>query len=1644
MKIVLHSPTGMKKTEIKAINSLSKLRDSWKGYGSFLVQDRQGSMEIDLLILSHSRIILVEVKEWAGEIFSDGKRWVQNIGNKTYYHNAPTHTKREHALRLQNLLKQELEHRWGMYYIVEYAIVLSGTAKIAQLAPQEKNVVFTLDEFLKINDREEYEQAFPFRPEYENLLKRNKRPNDPNQLEVFDKWLFGSNNKILPRQLVVSGYKFNLSKNTLFEHPKKLYKEVQGFHIDDVNDQALARHWDFSSLGILVQTTDQRANIALRESRLIRYLDRTDRNFKKDYLLEALSVISEEEITEEVIEIYNISSSFIKLDNYNYNCNSETDQYDLIRAILAPMAKLHELGICHRDLSIQKLWWDNSTKCVLFSSFSVAKFPENTNNQSVSDLRHLLTSNEVILPEDAYGELTSLTLEDSYKIDVFQLGIILYNILFKKYPKKNEEGIFIIDDIDQNHKFYNLLSKSLAIDPCDRYENASSFLDDFNTLTIEERDIQSEDALEVLQSLNPYLTDKIPFVIWPQHSNVDNDLESQRIRYETLIENQKYIVKIWSAIKIDGQEKYKGANRRFLEFAKRVEICKTNNLPAPQILDFGFGQFGLHLVYSYLEGLSLLDWIKEKKIEEKINICLSLIQAINILHDAGLWHGDLKPDNIIVDGHNQIKFIDFLDINYCGIQISNNIYLPKVFENNFSIDNYAIYLIIKEILFNENNLPDFYIKDLGENLDIAPNNLENLKYELNNRLTPKKVIPHYYINFPGKDGIVINDFFESDEGFYYCSFNKKGEDNTARIYLTGKNKKLSIFVTITENLTIDCISLKDIRPDEWLRDSQSAVNPRDKRSCIIEATITFSVENKPSNNDEFIQLLESIEVISSHLSTDTKLLEEIVNIEPQKYSDISLKDLWLNILETEKDILPTITITSKGKKIGNRKVIFDIEENINDFQISLDDSVALIGPESDSPKYYGDLVVSESGDGCLVIENERGTDTIRPNAKLRLSEQRSAISWNRRNKALQRVLDKESLIPNLISYFELKNFVEDYKPLNIPAPTPDLLDIYNLDSSKKDAFLKVLNNPINVIMGPPGTGKTTLLANLLDYVFRTNEIKTVLLVSQSHAAVNEVAVKYRDVAKRIRENHPEFKVDEPSMVRLGDINNIPESLHDIHVNYIQSQFRTKFFREFSNRLWIISMNIGLPKPLIQDCAKIFINAGFLVIDYEKLLVTNLELKSNIEKFGETPKLANLLQQNNEEINRTKNNLSNYLFNLDISEELIFGSNEILLNIFNQVAKRYSINNPQAIRKLFNLVKISYEWYTRLTADSDNFSGFLSKSRQLVIGTLVGIGKGSYNISDTNYDLIIIDEAARANASELSLAMQSGARILLVGDHKQLPPLYDLSVVQSVCKKLNITEDIVRKTDFERLYENVNGIMLDTQYRMSPPIGNLVSKVFYENKLATGREIAASWLSDLSQPWNKTVTWLDTTQKTSSENSYKKEAKGKSNELEAHITIKLIDDLFGQNIIDNLLEWYEGDAKVPPIGIITGYRNQKELIETGLQKKTWFNSYKHLIRIDTIDAYQGQESRLLILNLVRSNMQNKIGFLNSDSRINVALSRAKERLIIVGDISTWGHDVNKDTPVFRCLKEIQTRVLDEKNEYQVIHFKNIHEATEEVA
>ena len=132
-----------------------------------------------------------------------------------------------------------------------------------------------------------------------------------------------------------------------------------------------------------------------------------------------------------------------------------------------------------------------------------------------------------------------------------------------------------------------------------------------------------------------------------------------------------------------------------------------------------------------------------------------------------------------------------------------------------------------------------------------------------------------------------------------------------------------------------------------------------------------------------------------------------------------------------------------------------------------------------------------------------------------------------------------------------------------------------------------------------------------------------------------------------------------------------------------------------------------------------------------------------------------------------------------------------------------------------------------------------KTRQLVCGTCVGVGQQSIGIANQVFDWVIIDEAARSIPSELAIAMQSGTRILLVGDQNQLPPLYSSEHKKALAKQLGISKDDVEiklQSDFGRIFDSYYGHQasaeLLTQYRMSPSIGNLVSTCFYEGKLET--------------------------------------------------------------------------------------------------------------------------------------------------------------------------------------------------------------------
>nr|WP_315540869.1 AAA domain-containing protein [uncultured Haemophilus sp.] len=293
-------------------------------------------------------------------------------------------------------------------------------------------------------------------------------------------------------------------------------------------------------------------------------------------------------------------------------------------------------------------------------------------------------------------------------------------------------------------------------------------------------------------------------------------------------------------------------------------------------------------------------------------------------------------------------------------------------------------------------------------------------------------------------------------------------------------------------------------------------------------------------------------------------------------------------------------------------------------------------------------------------------------------------------------------------------------------------------------------------------------------------------------------------------------------------------------------------------------------------------------------------------------------------------------------------------------------------------------------------------------------------------------------------MQSGIRILLVGDHKQLPPLYSKEHKNALARRLGISQrdeelDQALGSDFERVFQSEYGkqtcATLKTQYRMAPAIGSLVSACFYENVLENGKtnNDVPNIYFRLPEKIKSCVTWLDTT---SLPKAYHEQAKNgsSSNRVEADVIIGILQDLANDETfmnsepVQNCLEKNE-----QAIGVICMYSEQKKLIRKKFNEHSWNDDFRRLVKIDSVDSYQGKENRVIILSLTRYDKEYKTGFLRLPNRINVALSRAMDKLIIVGAKTMWEHPANRKTPLAKVLRFIQKQ--NNPQDYAIKVLKN---------
>ena len=298
-----------------------------------------------------------------------------------------------------------------------------------------------------------------------------------------------------------------------------------------------------------------------------------------------------------------------------------------------------------------------------------------------------------------------------------------------------------------------------------------------------------------------------------------------------------------------------------------------------------------------------------------------------------------------------------------------------------------------------------------------------------------------------------------------------------------------------------------------------------------------------------------------------------------------------------------------------------------------------------------------------------------------------------------------------------------------------------------------------------------------------------------------------------------------------------------------------------------------------------------------------------------------------------------------------------------------------------------------------------------------VGSAHHLLEGMKFGTLFIDEAAQALEAACWIPMRRASRVILAGDHCQLPP---------TVKSIAALRAGLGKTLMERIAENKPEVvtLLKIQYRMNDEIMRFSSDWFYGGKVESAPQIKYRSVLDYDHP----ITWIDTGEESEErrvkseefnsssddasegseeqENSslfthhsslYKEQFVGESfgriNKAEAELTLLTLAEYFTkigkQRVLEERID----------VGIISPYRAQVQYLKKLIKKYEFFKPYRRLISVNTVDGFQGQERDVILISLVRSNDEGQIGFLKDLRRMNVAMTRARMKLIILGNKDT---------------------------------------------
>ena len=1607
--------SGIHPREITGVSMISALPSDWYAYTNLDLATAVGaSREIDVIMVVEDRILVVDLKDWKGPIESREGRWF-NTGKD--HGPSPVRKIQENAREIYLQLQEHLKrHTKGKPIVpkVQGLVVLTKTADMSGLAETEAKAVMPIAHFTSIlKSRQRRMDTFGKAPPHGPLTTREWK----DQLSKF----FNVRKGVFVPGRRSFGEFYAESAQPVFEHPAGIYSEFNATDERKSPQLGVLRLWDFTKADPRFQTADGRSEIAGREQEVIAYLqERSDH-------CDAVLVDTRTRDPEfgpaywEVFERRRRLHRLVEFVGTELADLGRDERLELARQLLTSLDALHLVEAAHLDIGQHSIWVQRPST-VRLSHLMAASFPE-ARTLGRDRYQFLATGR---LPEDVFGEEGS-----AKRRDVFLIACAVHRILFGRGPASADGCAEWNPEIDGASDYLDLFEwfeRALSWDTAKRFRDAGEALVAFNAAIA-----TRPSAAEVIEGLERHQgVLKTQIQLFTTYPPIDTPRETEeKILWRARHQDRDVLVKVWKSAAW-GDRHREGS--RILDFLDRLsEVAISQPKGCAKILEVFWLGDAVAIIQEWIDRENLAQLIEQNalpNLEARYALLAALAGLVQDLHEQHLAHGDLKPENLLVDPLAPVDplivdVVDFTPIHDGEPQSSN--YAPEV-GDSYQRDCFAITVIAEELLegatdprvegvrsaistIRSADPANATLLPLIDALALASPEGETDAWETLTLLTPHAT--------PGP--------FLADEGKYFL---RQLKDRRA-LAIRGAIEEILVFVSPEGQpsrfirQSIDQSRIARVSRHEFgelsvsILIEQASVTDLSALAPILareDVKKVLRLEELPAENGEDGDEQDEKAIVDedeapSEFARDD--LVEAIAAEPDPTGDVSVARLWTSLVDAERELVTygrATEVSVFDRKHSRHRVQFELASGSLDYSRRDRVIVERVNRHGEW-RPIATLDVANSRPSALALESGRpfpgsNQSFVAAGDELRFRSRMEETSFDRRQSAVARVVARNSRVKELIEVVDRRS---DFFPTIAPdrISPEELRTIYELNPLQAQTLSEVLaTRPLSLVQGPPGTGKTVFIAALVHAALSRGLVRNVLLSSQAHEAVNNAAEAVLKLFGRAGEV--------PSILRVGVEGVVSDPLLPFHVDRVEQLYKDRFRAEMRERLSSACSGLGIEESL---GAKL----SFVELAIRPVANRLAEMEVRGDK-------AERIQALKETIRKQAESLD-----LAVDPDLKGPTQSILESIVADLLTSVPHEerpSPDRVARFQAVASLARDFVGTVSTERRSLETFLAGTRQIVAGTCVGLGRSSLGLTSTAFDLVIVDEAARCTASELAVPLQAGSNIVLVGDQKQLEPMHPEGVIKDVAQRLGIGKAEVARSDFERVFEGPYGERaghtLKTQYRMLEPIGEIVSQAFYNGALSHGRKKPLVDPAILPPELKAAVSWIDTEPLGDrASQSARDRKKSISNPAEADAIVALLKN-WSQD--EEFLAWLEDqNSQGPAIGIICAYSAQLELVRRKLSFAPIHSTLRSAVKVGTLDSYQGKENPIVIVSLVRNNGDGprrggeptiRPGFLATPNRINVAISRAMDRLVIVGSRTRW----EKGGPMDRVSEAFQNALV----------------------